>query len=59
MSHAPVPLTDTCESGRHLPGTRIVTDARGIQHTRCRRCGCELARIPAIRRWYRSGMLGD
>ncbi|WP_375249746.1 hypothetical protein [Sphingomonas sp.] len=48
-----------CARERHVAGTRISTDARGLQHARCRHCGCELTRLPAIRRWYRAGLLGE
>jgi hypothetical protein len=47
-----------CAAGHHLAGARVTTDATGVQHARCRRCGCDLTRLPTLRRWYRSGWLG-
>ncbi|MBB3349387.1 hypothetical protein [Sphingomonas sp. BK069] len=52
------PMPADCRAGRHLPARRVTVDANGAAHARCRRCGCELTRLPAIRRWYRSGVLG-
>ncbi len=52
------PMPADCRAGRHLPNRRVTIDGNGAAHTRCRRCGCELTRLPAIRRWYRSGILG-
>lgn len=52
------PLLNGCDAGRHVAGRRVTVDASGVAHARCRRCGCELTRLPAIRRWYRSGVLG-
>ncbi len=52
------PMPEDCRAGRHLPARRMTVDANGAAHARCRRCGCELTRLPAIRRWYRSGVLG-
>ncbi|MBB3693511.1 hypothetical protein [Sphingomonas sp. BK580] len=52
------PMPADCRAGRHAPARRVTVDANGAAHARCRRCGCELTRLPAIRRWYRSGVLG-
>lgn len=50
-------ISPSCEEGRHLPSSAVVTDASGVAQTRCRRCGCTLRRLP-IGRWYRSGWIG-
>lgn len=47
-----------CRVGRHHPKGRVTTDASGLQHSRCRHCGCALSRVPTIGRWYLSGELG-
>ncbi|WP_294393186.1 hypothetical protein [uncultured Sphingomonas sp.] len=47
-----------CAADRHLPSHRITVDNAGVQQSRCRRCGCELRRLPTLRRWYRSGLMG-
>jgi hypothetical protein len=47
-----------CRRGEHVPTADIATDASGLQHSRCRTCGCELTRLPVLRRWYRTGMMG-
>lgn len=51
-------MRPSCLSGHHVPEYKLWADADGIQHSRCRHCGCELRRLPAIRRWYRSGPMG-
>ena len=48
-----------CRRGEHNPVSTITVDAAGVEHSRCRTCGCELARMPVIRRWYRTGLLGE
>ncbi|TCP36858.1 hypothetical protein [Sphingomonas sp. BK235] len=62
LQHAPATAASEvppdCRAGRHLPGRRVTIDPDGVAHARCRRCGCELTRLPAIRRWYRSGLIG-
>lgn len=47
-----------CRQERHIASAKIVVEASGIERCRCRVCGCELRRIPALRRWFRSGMMG-
>ena len=47
-----------CREGTHHPRNDIFTDALGVQHSRCRTCGCELSRVPTLRRWYRTGRMG-
>ena len=47
-----------CLAGRHVPAYKTRIDAGGIEHGHCRHCGCELARVPTLRRWYRSGLMG-
>jgi len=48
----------SCRAGRHVPARGVTIDAAGVAHGRCRRCGCALRRLPAIRRWFVSGMMG-
>jgi hypothetical protein len=36
----------------------VRTDDQGVEHGRCRHCGCELARMPVLRRWFRTGEMG-
>lgn len=47
-----------CENGRHsaVSGSKIEFD--GIVHATCRHCGCELMRLGASRRWFRTGEMG-
>ncbi|WP_159982310.1 MULTISPECIES: hypothetical protein [unclassified Novosphingobium] len=47
-----------CAAERHVAASKIVVNALGIQSCRCRVCGCELRRLPSLRRWFRSGMMG-
>jgi len=49
-------MTDpaTC---RHDPVARTL-DPGGLERARCRRCGCDLRRLPVLRRWYRTGPMG-
>lgn len=47
-----------CRAERHIASTKVSVDASGIQSCRCRICGCELRRLPAMRKWFRSGMMG-
>lgn len=47
-----------CHRERHIASAKVQVDASGIQHCRCRVCGCELRRLPALRSWFRSGMMG-
>ncbi|EJL34987.1 hypothetical protein [Novosphingobium sp. AP12] len=47
-----------CREERHVASAKITVTASGIQSCRCRICGCELRRIPSLRRWFRSGMMG-
>ncbi|PZU60950.1 MAG: hypothetical protein DI547_00415 [Sphingobium sp.] len=54
----PTPSRDRCGRGRHVARSSIRVDDQGIEHSRCRHCGCELTRMPVLRRWYRTGMMG-
>lgn len=54
----PASLPPDCDAGRHVVSSDIRVDAAGIRHGNCRHCGCELRRLPAIGRWYRSGLMG-
>ncbi|WP_156370192.1 hypothetical protein [Novosphingobium sp. Leaf2] len=47
-----------CREERHLASGKVTIDASGVENCRCRVCGCELRRMPALRRWFRSGMMG-
>jgi len=47
-----------CESGRHSAITSSKVDIGGIVHATCRHCGCELMRLGASRRWFRTGEMG-
>lgn len=57
-SPPPAPPPPECEAGRHVVSNHVRIDASGIRHGHCRYCGCELRRLPAIGRWYRSGLMG-
>jgi hypothetical protein len=56
--HEPSAVSRACRSGRHVATRQVKTDAQGVQHSRCRHCGCEISRLPVLRRWFRSGMMG-
>jgi hypothetical protein len=47
-----------CENGRHsaISGSKI--EISGVIHATCRHCGCELMRLGASRRWFRTGQMG-
>jgi hypothetical protein len=47
-----------CENGRHsaVSGSKVEID--GVVHAICRHCGCELMRLGASRRWFRTGEMG-
>lgn len=47
-----------CREERHVASAKVTVDPSGIQSCRCRICGCELRRLPSLRRWFRSGMMG-
>ena len=47
-----------CRDGQHKPMRPTVLDASGMEHSRCRVCGCALSRMPVLRRWFRSGQMG-
>lgn len=47
-----------CRQGQHRPAPDIRLDPAGIEHSRCRNCGCDLTRLPSVRRWFRSGRMG-
>lgn len=51
-------LSRACRAGRHIPAADIRIDAQGVEHGRCRHCGCELTRMPVLRRWFRTGPMG-
>lgn len=56
----PIKLTAIgCENGRHSAITRSKVEIGGIVHATCRHCGCELMRLGASRRWFRTGQMGD
>lgn len=56
----PIKLTALgCENGRHSAITRSKVEIDGIVHATCRHCGCELMRLGASRRWFRTGQMGD
>jgi hypothetical protein len=57
-STASAALPHDCAAGRHVVSNHVWTDASGVRHGHCRYCGCELRRLPAIGRWYRSGLMG-
>lgn len=48
----------SCEVGRHsaIVGSKI--EIGGVVHATCRHCGCELMRLGASRRWFRTGEMG-
>lgn len=47
-----------CENGRHsaIAGSKV--EIGGVVHATCRHCGCELMRLGASRRWFRTGEMG-
>ena len=47
-----------CRIGIHVDDSSIEVDTHGVEHSRCRHCGCELTRMPVHRRWFRSGLMG-
>lgn len=47
-----------CESGRHSAIGNSKVDIGGVVHATCRHCGCELMRLGASRRWFRTGEMG-
>ncbi|KKC24745.1 hypothetical protein [Sphingomonas sp. SRS2] len=47
-----------CENGRHSAITASKVEIDGIIHATCRHCGCELMRLGASRRWFRTGQMG-
>lgn len=52
------PTQAGCRVGLHQAIDKVTIDAGGIEHSRCRYCGCTLIRLPTIGRWYLSGELG-
>ncbi|MES2496546.1 MAG: hypothetical protein V4618_10545 [Pseudomonadota bacterium] len=51
-------ISADCRAGRHIVASEVRTDSRGVQHGHCRHCGCELSRMPVLRRWFRTGEMG-
>jgi hypothetical protein len=51
-------ISRNCRAGRHIVAPEVRTDEQGVEHGRCRHCGCELARMPVLRRWFRTGEMG-
>ncbi|MEE4451616.1 hypothetical protein [Novosphingobium resinovorum] len=49
---------DDCRHERHVASRKILVDPSGVELCRCKVCGCDLRRMPAMRRWFRSGMMG-
>ncbi|EZP82762.1 MULTISPECIES: hypothetical protein [Sphingomonadaceae] len=47
-----------CHAERHVASRKFTVDSSGVQNCRCKVCGCDLRRLPAMRRWFRSGMMG-
>ncbi|WP_156405314.1 hypothetical protein [Sphingomonas sp. Root710] len=50
--------TPGCHLGKHNAARKVTTDASGVDHARCRDCGCELTRMTMVGRWFRSGKMG-
>lgn len=47
-----------CENGRHSAISSSKIEIGGVVHATCRHCGCELMRLGASRRWFRTGQMG-
>jgi hypothetical protein len=47
-----------CENGRHSAISSSKVEIGGVVHATCRHCGCELMRLGASRRWFRTGEMG-
>ena len=47
-----------CENGRHSAVSGSKIEIGGVVHAVCRHCGCELMRLGASRRWFRTGEMG-
>jgi hypothetical protein len=47
-----------CENGRHSALGSSKSEINGVVHAICRHCGCELMRLGASRRWFRTGQMG-
>jgi len=47
-----------CENGRHSAASGSKIEINGVVHATCRHCGCELMRLGASRRWFRTGEMG-
>lgn len=56
--HTPLRLPRDCGTGNHVAKPGVTIDRLGVEHGRCRYCGCELTRLPVLRRWYRTGEMG-
>lgn len=48
-----------CENGRHSAIGSSKIEINGVVHATCRHCGCELMRLGASRRWFRTGQMGE
>jgi len=58
LAAAPKPSAMDCENGRHSAMSGSKLEINGIVHATCRHCGCELMRLGASRRWFRTGEMG-
>jgi len=47
-----------CENERHSAIGSSKIEINGVIHATCRHCGCELMRLGASRRWFRTGQMG-
>jgi hypothetical protein len=56
-SHVKTSAID-CENGRHSAVSGSKIEIGGVVHATCRHCGCELMRLGASRRWFRTGEMG-
>ena len=57
--HIPLKLSAAgCENGRHSAIGSSKVEIGGVVHATCRHCGCELMRLGASRRWFRTGEMG-
>lgn len=53
-----LPTEPGCHYGKHVASDDITIDTLGVDHARCRDCGCELTRMAMVGRWFRSGKMG-
>lgn len=47
-----------CDGEQHRHNSRLMFRDGGLTISCCRYCGCTLIRAGAMRKWYRSGMMG-